>query len=89
MRTGGQRRVDNTDRVNNRCATGAMPIGAPEATCQPKEALKSNCRLSAGSAPGCPELAFATTSAARVRMVAIDISSAGWGAKFDMSELKR
>ena len=35
--------------------------------------------------PGCPELAFATTSAARVRIVAMDKSSTGLVAKDAMS----
>ena len=61
-----------------------MPIGAPDETHVGKiEHQKRRQKL-----PGCPELALATTSAASVRMVAIETSSVGWGINSDMSLAK-
>ena len=70
------------------CATGAIPMGAPlsqERTrqkIQPEAQPESRARRYIGFAlTGCPLLAFPTTSAARIRMVLMPISSEGWGEK--------
>ena len=58
--------------VKSTCAAGAMPMGAPESLCK---RITRGTRSRECHSPGCPELALATTSAARVRIVAMAVAS--------------
>ena len=83
----------STHLVNRTCAAGAIPIGAPYKSRGDGSAYttwivrrgdpgrQSNKGMS-DLLTGCPLLAFATTSAARVRMVLTPISSVDKGEKF-------